>query len=368
VQAAGAAFLTPTALGLLLPEFPISERATAVATWAAVGGVAAATGPPLGGILVEGSWRLIFLVNIPVGVVAAYFATRILRESRDESASGWPDLLGTALLIVGIAALSLGFVKAEDWGWDSVRTLASLGVAVVAIAVFIRRCSWHPAPVVDLDMLGVRSYAMANLTSVHFFAGFAAMLLGMVLFMTNIWHDSVLTAGLSLAPGPIMAAAFSVPSGKLGARIGQRYVAFAGCLLAAAGMIYWRARLGLEPNYAGALLPGMLISGIGVGMVIPTTAGAAAASLPPSRFATGSAVVTMSRQIGSVLGVALLIAVFGVFDPTDPMAAFDRGINFMIITELLAAIAALSIGQVRLHEELAPPAQQPSAAPLPTPA
>jgi MFS family permease len=204
---------------------------------------------------------------------------------------------------------------------------------------------------------------MANLTSVLFFAGFAAMLLGMVLFMTGVWHDSVLTAGLSLAPGPIMAAVFSVPSGKLGARIGQRYVAFIGCLLAAAGMLYWRLRLGVEPDYAGALLPGMLISGIGVGMVIPTTAGAAAASLPPARFATGSAVVTMSRQIGSVLGVALLIAVFGVFDPDDPMASFDRGINFMVAAELLAALAAIAIGTVRMHEELAPPPDQAAGSP-----
>jgi EmrB/QacA subfamily drug resistance transporter len=354
LQAAGGAFITPTSLGLLLPEFPMSQRSTAVAIWAAIGGVAAACGPPLGGVLVNIDWRLIFFVNIPVGLIAGFFALRILTESRDENAKGMPDLLGTALLIAGIASLSLGFVRANDWGWTSWQTIASLSFAVFALALFIYRCSWHEAPVLDLEMLRVRSYAMANLTSVLFFAGFSAMLLGTVLFMTEIWHDSVLTAGLSLAPGPLMAATFSVPSGKLGQKVGQRWVAGAGALVAASGMLFWRARLGVEPNYLGELLPGLIVSGIGVGMVIPTTAGAAAASLPPARFATGSAVVTMSRQIGSVLGIALLIAVFGTVDRADPLAAFDRGINLMISFELLAAIAGFAIGKVFVHSELAP--------------
>ena len=362
LQAAGGAFITPTALGLLLPEFPMSERATAVAIWAAIGGVAAAAGPPLGGILVEGSWRLIFLVNIPVGIVAAAYATRILRESRDESATGLPDLFGTALLIAGISALSLGLVKANDWGWDSAQTIASVLFAAGALALFVRRCSWHAEPVIDLDMLRVRSYAMSNLTSLLFFAGFSAMLLGTVLFMTEVWHDSVLRAGLSLTPGPVMAALFSVPSGKLGERVGQRYVAFAGCLVTAAGMVFWRMRLGVEPNYARELLPGLIVSGAGVGMVIPTTAGAAAASLPPSRFATGSAVVTMSRQLGSVLGVALLIAVTESASRAGPMAAFDRGIDLMIACELLSAVAAIAIGRVFMHGELAIERVEPSAA------
>jgi EmrB/QacA subfamily drug resistance transporter len=367
LQAAGGAFITPTSLGLLLPAFPMNQRSTAVAIWAAIGGVAAACGPPLGGVLVEIDWRLIFFVNIPVGIVAAYFAVRILIESRDENAKTMPDLAGSALLIFAIAALSLGFVKANDWGWDSWQTILSLSSSVAAGALFIWRCSWHKSPVLDLEMLRVRSYAMANLTSLLFFGGFSAMLLGTVLFMTEIWHYSVLSAGLALAPGPLMAASFSVPSGKLGQRVGQRWLAGAGCLVAGGGMLYWRLRLGVEPNYAGALLPGLIVSGIGVGMVIPTSAGAAVASLPPARFATGSAVVTMSRQIGSVLGVALLIAVFGTVNAADPLAAFDRGISLMVAFELLGALAGFGIGKVFVHSEFADETP-PISASAPTPA
>jgi EmrB/QacA subfamily drug resistance transporter len=359
LQAVGAAFLLPTSLALLLPEFPPSQRATAIGIWAAVGGVAAAVGPPLGGVLVEGSWRLVFLVNLPVGAIALGLALRVLRESRDES-SLRPDLLGTGLLTAAVGLLALGLVKAPDWGWGDNRTLVTLAASAVGLAIFWRRCLSHPSPVVDPSMLRVRSFALAGTASLLFSAAFAAMLLASVLFMTDVWGESVLTAGLSLAPGPAMAATFAPIAGILANRLGQRALASIGLSVFALGCAWWLWQLGAERDYAGTMLPGLIVTGIGVGLTLPSLASAAAASLPPARFATGSAVFTMSRQLGFVLGVAILVALLGSAGKADPAGAFDGGWLFMVIAAALAAVAAFAIGEVRQHvPAVAPPADGP---------
>jgi EmrB/QacA subfamily drug resistance transporter len=349
LQAAGAAFLLPTSLALLLPEFPVAERAVAIGVWASIGGVAAAAGPPLGGLLVEGSWRLVFLVNVPIGLAAGAWAVRLLSESRDATERRWPDLLGTAMLTAGVALLALGVVKAPEWGWGAGRTLGSLAAAAILLALFLVRCVRHPSPVVDLSMLRVRSFAMACTSALLFSAAFGAMLLAAVLLMTGVWHESILRAGLSIAPGPLMAATCAVLAGRLGARVGARFLAGAGCGLFAAGCAWWLWRIGATPHYATALLPGLIVTGVGVGFTLAPLSGAAAASLPPTRFATGTAILTMSRQLGIVLGVAILVAILSTPDAADPVAAFADGWRFMALAAAGAALAALAIGDVRPH-------------------
>ena len=337
--------LLPTSLGLLLPEFPPAERAAAIGVWAAIGGLAAAAGPPIGGLLVQGSWRLVFFVNVPVGLVALAYGARLLHESSDDGGER-PDLLGSALIVASIGLLALGLVKAPDWGWGNARTLAALAVAAVGLGVFARRCATHSSPVIEPAVVRVRSFASANVASVLFSAAFAAMLLGNVLFMTLVWHDSVLVAGVSLAAGPAMATVVALPTGRVANRVGQALLATAGLVLFAIACLWWRLRVGATPDYAGVMLPGLLLSGAGVGLVLPTLASASASSLPPARFATGSAVYAMSRQIGFVLGVSILVAVLGTVSPRNAVVAFDRGWTFMVISALAAAVVAASIGRI----------------------
>jgi EmrB/QacA subfamily drug resistance transporter len=360
-QAAGAAVLVPTSLALLLPEFEPRRRAAAISIWAAVGGIAAAAGPPLGGLLVEGSWRLVFLVNLPVGLAAGVWAARLLVESREESGSRLPDLLGTALLVASIGTLALGLVQAPDWGWEDARTIGALAGATAGILLFLARSARHPAPAVDLAMVRVRSFAFASTAMFLFGAAFAAMLLQSVLFLTGPWHDSVLVAGLSIAPGPLLAATFAVVSGRLADRVPQRILAGVGGAVFALGCAWWSWRAGPEPDYAGAILPGLVLTGAGVGLTLAPLSSAAAASLPPPRFATGTAVLMMARQIGSVLGVAILVAILRSASPDDPLAAFRGGWDFMAGAAAAASVAALAIGDVRRH--VAPtPAPAPVAA------
>lgn len=346
IQAVGAALLLPTSLALLLPEFEPAERPAAIGVWAAIGGLAAAAGPPIGGLLVQVSWRLVFLVNVPVGLIAIVYGLRLLRESRDEQQER-PDMLGSALIVLAIGVLALGLVKAPAWGWGSARTITAFTVATLGLVAFWGRCLTHRSPVIDPAMLRVRSFSAANVASLLFSAGFAAFLLGNVLFMTTVWHRSVLIAGLSLAPGPAMAATFAATSGRYINRFGQRALAALGIALFGMGCLWWRLRVSEVPDYLGEMLPGLLITGVGVGLVLPSLASAASSSLPPARFATGSAVFTMTRQVGFVLGVSILVAVLGTPSRVDPVAAFDRGWAFMIVASALGLLAALSIGGAR---------------------
>src|SRR5713226_1558298 len=346
LQAAGGAVLMPTSLALLLAEFSGRQRALAVAVWSATGAVAAGVGPPIGGLLVQASWRWVFLVNLPIGLVTALLGARVLRESRDPDGKRFPDLAGAALLVLASSALMLVIVQGQSWGWTSVRVLGLLVGSAVLTAAFLYQSLRHRAPVLELGLFRSRAFSAANIASTLFFAAFGAMLLSNVLFLTRVWHEDILTAGLQISPGPIMAAAFAVPGSILSSRYGQRAIASIGALLFASGGVWWLTHVGLEQHYATDVLPGMLRGGAGVGFVIPTLASAVAASLPTARFATGSTIYGMTRQFGIALGVAILIAVLGTPRGAEILGSFRSGWEVMAGMAFASAIAAVAIGRL----------------------
>src|SRR5690242_6427855 len=186
-QAAGAALLVPTSLGLLLPEFPPERRATATALWGAVGGVAAATGPSLGGLLIEwGDWRLVFFVNLVLGAAAWVPARRLLVETRDPDRGAVPDAVGIGLLAGGVGLLSLAIVEAPDWGWGSARVIAALAGGVLVLGAFVWRSTAVAHPVLELSLFRVRSFAVACAGVFVFALGFYAVLLANILFLTGV--------------------------------------------------------------------------------------------------------------------------------------------------------------------------------------
>jgi MFS family permease len=192
-------------------------------------------------------------------------------------------------------------------------------------------------------MLRVRSFSMASTAAFLFSAGFGAMLLGGVLFLTSVWHYSVLKAGIAFAPGPFTAAVFALPAGRLGPRFGTHVLTAIGGTVFGLGAAWWALRAGSEPAYLTELLPGMLLTGMGVGLTLPSVSAAAVSELPPARFATGSAVLQMARQLGIALGVAILIAIFGHPAPEEVLSRFHDGWWFIAATGLLAAIAGFRI-------------------------
>ena len=337
VQAVGAALIVPTSLGLLMHAFPSERRAGAVGAWAAVGSVAAASGAPLGGLLVGIDWRLIFLVNLPLAAGALIAAHTRLPEVRHPETGGLPDLVGIALLVCGVGGLVLCIVEGPDWGWDSPAFVAGTLAALGVLGVFLRRCATHAAPVVELSLLTLRPFAVANVVMFLFFAAFGAMLLLCVLFLTGPWGYTPLTAGLMIAPGPLLVGVVALNTKRIVPRLGTRAVVTVGSLLVAAGGAWWAWRLGPAPDYAGAFLPGLLIAALGIGVTQASVFGLAAVVLPANRFATGSGVLNMSRQIGLALGVAILVALLG---PAPGVTDFRRGLAEMITCATLAALAA----------------------------
>jgi EmrB/QacA subfamily drug resistance transporter len=343
LQAFGGALMLPTSLGLLLPAFGPARKGAAIGLWSAVGGAAAAFGPPIGGLLVQISWRWVFLVNLPFSVLALVFGIRLLDEVRDPVAHK-ADLLGAGLLSVSVASLVGAIVEGSDWGWTSARIIGAFVLALGSGAWLVARSFRHPNPILEPAVIRHRAVALADLSSLAFFGGFGALVLGGVLFLTGVWHESVLRAGFMIAPGPLLAGLTAFPGGLLGARFGHRAVGVAGSLCFAGGGLWLTTRVGASPDWAGAYLPGSLLCGLGVGLMLPSLGGAATAPLPPQRFATGSALYAMTRQIGVALGVACLVAILGTATGAGAVGAFHHAWAFMTGCSLLAGVILLGVG------------------------
>jgi EmrB/QacA subfamily drug resistance transporter len=311
VQAAGAALLTPTSLGLVLASFAPERRHGAVRAWTATGGMAAAVGPVAGGLLVTASWRWVFLVNVPVGIAAVVVGWRRLPHLAGHKTAR-PALAGVVLATAGVAALTFGLVKASDWGWGSTPVLVTLGGAVVIIGLFVLHCLRSRNPLIEPALFRSRAFSGASIVAIFFSAAFGSMLLSVVLWEQNVWGWSALSAGLAIAPGPLMVPFMSfVVAGRLIRRYGAAFVISLGSLVFGAGVSWWALAITVRPNYVSGVLAGMVLTGIGVGLTLPTMMATAASSLPPPSFATGSAVVNMLRQTGLAIGVAILVAVLG---------------------------------------------------------
>jgi len=355
LQGAGAAILTPSSLGVVLPAFAPQRRPAVIAAWAAVGAVGAAAGPPLGGLLVQASWRWVFLVNLPLGLLSIWYAARRLDESREANARGLPDIAGTLALMLGIGALTLALVEGREWGWSAAGTLTAFAVAAAMTAAAVTRSMRHPVPVLELPILRVPSFALAVASAFAFFAAFAALLLAGALFLTQVWGHSILRAGLELAAGPLAALAFAALASRVGPRLGMATIGGIGGLLVAAGIGYNAVRLGLTPDYAGAFLPGQLLTGAGVGLSIPAFTAVAVSAVGPARIATAIGISAMFRQLGAALGVAAFVALVATPTREQAINAYRNGWAFMAAA---ATIGALLMLATRLS---APPAPTQSA-------
>jgi len=326
-------------------------------------------GPVFGGLLAQADWRWVFLINLPVGAVALLAGSRVLPDVRPGDSGALPDILGAAVLTVSIGALSLGLVKGNEWGWDSGRTIGSLAAAAALAGWFLARSARHPSPVIELPLLRTPAFGTATVAAMLFAVAFAAMLLSTVLWCQQVWGYSALRTGLALAPGPLMVPALAIGAGPLARRVGAGPVAAAGNLALAAGVGWWVAEIGTRPHYLTELLPGLLLTGVGVGLALPTLIAAAATALPPPRFATGSGIVTMARQVGTVLGVAVLVSVLGTPGSADEaLTAFRRGWTATAIIGVTAAAASLALRRGPAPAPTGAPATGSPLQPPPAPA
>jgi EmrB/QacA subfamily drug resistance transporter len=321
VQAVGAAMIVPTSLGLLYPSFPKRQHTLVVGIWAGVAAIAGSAGPPVGGLLVTANWRWIFLINLPIGVVTIVAGMLVLPEVRQPAGTRLPDAASAIALLLSVSLLVLATVEGPEWGWASGRTLSLFAAAVVLAAVTLQRTLHAASPVIEKELFRSRQFSAATVALLLYFTGFSIFLLGGALFMQNVWHFSALRAGIGIAPAPIASVGFALNAGPIQARLGRTIPAVVGTLAMTAAAVYWLAVVSGGPsNYWAGMFPGLVIMGVSGGLS-QAPMFAAAGALPSDRATTGSAVLNMGRQVGSALGVALLVALTA---KSESVSGFDH--------------------------------------------
>jgi NTE family protein len=355
LQGIGAAILVPASLALVVESFDSARRAHGVSLWGAAAAIASGLGPPIGGALVEASsWRWVFLVNLPLGLVAVAVARRGLVESRASGRRRVPDLRGAMLLALALGFLTLGLIKGPDWGWVSPATIGSFVAAMGAMVGFVLSSRIHPTPLIEPAFLRVRSFTAGNALTLVASAGFYAYLLTHVLFLNYVWHYNLLRAGLAVAPAAFVAAFVAAAFGRIADRRGYRPIIVVGALIWTGSLLWYVERVGPTPHFLTEWLPGQILQGLGVGATLPILGSAALAGLAAGgSYATASAVVSSTRQLGAVIGIALLVIVVGT--PTRGVAeeALRRGWVLAAICFALVAIGGVTLGRARNVTELA---------------
>ncbi len=340
VQGAGGALLLPASTGLLLGAFDIEKR-TQVITW--VGGIGAlgiASGPTVGAFMVDRlGWRSAFWINVPICLFALVIGVRVLRESSRQDGPG-PDLIGAAMLVLGVGAIVLGISEGHGWGWMSGRVIGLIVASVALVSGVVVRSRSHPAPALPTELFREKTFSIANAGSLVFGASFSAMALNNVLFLRSIWHYSVVRAGWFSVLSPLVVATVATFAGREANRSGFRRLMFVGPVLFALSQLGFAFLLGTGPTPWTRWLPLGALQGAAIGVTFPVLGAAAVAGLPPTMFAVGSAVNNTFRQVGAAVGVALVVA---IQTSADGITGFRRGWWFCAACAVAVAVLAFAM-------------------------
>ena len=312
LQALGAALLTPASMSIVLAAFPSEKRAVVVSLWGAVGGLAAAVGPSLGSwVTDQAGWPWAFYINLPVGVWALWRSASHVQEAVKSTQRRRVDIVGLLLLMVAVGSIALAIVESGENQWSRPHIASVAGVGLLTGLAFVLWARSRSDALIDLSLFQHRTYRFVNAATLVFGTAFSMMFLGFFFFMIGVWHYSLPQAGLAVTPGPLLVMPTAIVTGRLASRLGHRRFLVGGSLLYACSSVWFFLVPGSEPNYLLHWLPGLMMSGIAVGLVLPSLSAAAVSRLPVAHYAVGSAVNQATRQIGSVLGVALTVALLG---------------------------------------------------------
>ena len=258
-----------------------------------------------------------------------------------------PDPLGVVLLATGLALAAFGIVKTAQWGWASTQLAVTLATSAALIGWFLVRCSRVANPLLDLSLFRSNNFRWANAGTLVYATGFNAMFLGNVLFLTSVWHYSIIRAGLAISVGPLIVATTAPFLGRLAGRIGQRRLLVPGGLVWASGGVYLLARATETPDYLGVYLPAVFMTGLGVALCLPQLSSAAVQGLPPDRFGSGSAVNQAVRNLGGTFGVSLVIAFTADLTPATALDGFHK-----VWTLLVASGVVVSLMSSQIHRSI----------------
>jgi EmrB/QacA subfamily drug resistance transporter len=369
VQGLGGALMNPATLSIITATFPPRQRGTAIGIWAGVSAMALAIGPLFGGILTEHvNWNWIFFINVPIGILGLLAAPLLIEESKDNSADQRLDLPGLVASAVGLFSLTFAFIESNRYGWTSAEILGAFAVAAGSLVVFLALELRQRAPMLDLALFRSRTFSGANTAMLFVGLAMFGTFFYLSLYMQNVLRYSPVESGASFLPMTILIILIAPRAGKLSDRIGSRWLVGGGMTLLAIMLLYY-SRLGAHESF-WALLPGLLIGGIGMGSTMTPVTAAAMSSVPVDKAGVGSAVLNSMRQVGGSLGIAVMGAIVAAGTNTALKAGDSQPIAFLQgfhdalrVAALLAfagaVVAALAIRKtVHAH----PPANEPAPA------
>lgn len=309
VQGLGGAMMMPNTLSIIANVFPPQERGKAMGFWGGISGFSLALGPSLGGLLVEAaSWRWIFFINVPIGVILLVVALRYIPESTDPTSVRQMDYPGVAVLTGALFALTFALIEGQKYGWTSGLILGLFAVTVVLFAVFIAIQRRQLQPLMDLSLFKNRTFSLTNGVGLVLQFGMLGVFFLVPIFLQAILGYSAIKAGLVMTPLAAVVMVAAPTSGTLSDRIGHKWLMVFGLLIAALGFFLTRRVMVIDGSWQSMIVP-FVITGFGIGMVMPPSTSAVMGSVAPERAGQASGVLSSMRQIGAVLGIAVMGAV-----------------------------------------------------------
>ena len=342
LQAIGGALVIPASLSMVLPLFPEHRRSTAVTSWAAAGPVSAAISPSVSAAVLQiSSWRWLFLLSAPLGIVVWFLGRRLLEEQPLAPSKGRLDAVGSALGTVAIAALVFAVGKGTDWGWTSAAIIVSFVLTGVSLIGFFAQSRRHPEPLIDLSLFRIRQVWMTNLANTFVSVTSLAIWLVWPLYLQRVWDYSSLQVGLALTPGPIAAATMSMLGGRIADRFGHRLPIVVGSLVMVFAVGWYVFVIPPDGTYVTGFLPGIFAFGFGWGFSSPTMNSFALEAVPEAQWGSMNAAFNMLRNVAGAVGVAAAVAIVGSRDRSDLIEAFDRAFGFFLAFTVTAAVIVL---------------------------
>lgn len=335
LHAIGAALVLPSSLVAVLPTYPRERHAAIVSLWSSVGMAGSAFGPTVSSVVLSAAgWRSVFAIAIPIAVAAIVLAYRTIPESLPDAVPGPLDLIGAASGTLSIGGFTIALVQGRVWGWSSPPVLVAAAIAVIAGVVFSRRSLHHPEPLVNLRVLGVRSFVVTAATAAIFGVAGGATWFLYPLFMRQVWGYSILRTGIAMSPGAVVMVLVTLLSVPVATRIGYRRSLFLGASIAVFGVAWLAFFMRPGSNYWSSFIPATMGIGIGMGLTVGQLNTAALRAVTPDMLGAANGAFNTIRSLGAALGVAMAAAVLGATRGASRDSAF--ALAFAITAALMA--------------------------------